>query len=480
VTAEAEAPAELLGLSPYQERVLQVPLEWDLILLGGRGGGKSTASLAEIVRHVATYGAAARVLVLRQSFPGLIDTGSALRSILPVAFEGATYNAQAHLWRFPSGATVELGMLAAFSDFTRYQGRSFTLLVVDEAGEWPDLSLVDRMRSNLRGPVGIPLRVVLIANPGGPAHAELFRRYVAPAEPWSPFLDKRSGRTVVRCPSTFRDNPFIDREAYARSLASATAGDPELGRAWLDGDWTIARGAFFAGVIEEDAVALPPWAPEQWRELLDASARGDGRRRGEPGEHFLAYDHGSAAPAVALLCWQSDGRVVGDRALAPRSVVLLDEYASDDPDNLARGLGLIVPQLAERVRDLASSWGVDPAGVADDAIFARVGSAAGSIADEFAASGVHWRRAEKGERVAGWSLMRAMLAAAGSTDRPGLYVSRRCRYWWATVPTLPRDPRRPDDLDTRAPDHAADATRYALGTAGTAGGVADSYWIAGV
>jgi hypothetical protein len=45
---------------------------------------------------------------------------------------------------------------------------------------------------------------------------------------------------------------------------------------------------------------------------------------------------------------------------------------------------------------------------------------------------------------------------------PGLYISERCRYWLETVPFLDRDPRRPEDLDTRGPDHAADATRYGL------------------
>jgi len=31
-----------------------------------------------------------------------------------------------------------------------------------------------------------------------------------------------------------------------------------------------------------------------------------------------------------------------------------------------------------------------------------------------------------------------------------------------TVPTLPRDPKHPEDLDTRAEDHVADELRYAL------------------
>ncbi len=46
-------------------------------------------------------------------------------------------------------------------------------------------------------------------------------------------------------------------------------------------------------------------------------------------------------------------------------------------------------------------------------------------------------------------------------DRAGLYVSRACEYFWATVPYLARDDRRVEDVDSDGPDHAADAARYA-------------------
>jgi hypothetical protein len=42
-------------------------------------------------------------------------------------------------------------------------------------------------------------------------------------------------------------------------------------------------------------------------------------------------------------------------------------------------------------------------------------------------------------------------------------MSGRGGYFWDTVSYLARDPRRPDDVDSRGPDHAADAARYALG-----------------
>ncbi|WP_284449001.1 hypothetical protein [Pseudoxanthomonas mexicana] len=56
--------------------------------------------------------------------------------------------------------------------------------------------------------------------------------------------------------------------------------------------------------------------------------------------------------------------------------------------------------------------------------------------------------------------MRRLLSHAGSPDRPGLYVARRCRYFWDTVPMLARDAECIEDLDTTGPDHGADAIRY--------------------
>jgi hypothetical protein len=75
---------------------------------------------------------------------------------------------------------------------------------------------------------------------------------------------------------------------------------------------------------------------------------------------------------------------------------------------------------------------------------------------------VFFRRANKGGRIGRWEIMRRMLQDAGKPDVPGLYVSRNCEYWWNTVPILPRDPRKTDDVDSRAADHGADACRYAL------------------
>jgi hypothetical protein len=82
---------------------------------------------------------------------------------------------------------------------------------------------------------------------------------------------------------------------------------------------------------------------------------------------------------------------------------------------------------------------------------------------------VYWERADKGpnSRVLGWDQLRKRLIATRRIDSiretPGLFiVGEYCPQWIRTVPTLPRDEQKIDDVDSEAEDHAGDMTRYAL------------------
>jgi hypothetical protein len=116
--------------------------------------------------------------------------------------------------------------------------------------------------------------------------------------------------------------------------------------------------------------------------------------------------------------------------------------------------------LAEEIVAMCKRWNVAARGVADDACFANTGHGSGSIATEFSRYGVHFRPAQKADRLSGWNIMRRLLEDAGKPDVPGLYISRACEYFWSTVPYLARDQKRVEDVDSSGPDHAADAVRY--------------------
>lgn len=446
-----------LEYNDFQRRVMLLPEEVDAFLGGGRGGGKSYALALLALRHVEQYGQAARILYIRRTYKGLADFELTTRDLYGMVYgPAARYNSAEHIWRFPNGGYLELGQLETHADYAKYQGRTFTLLLVDEAGQYPDPSLLDILRSNLRGPKDILIRAIVAANPGGVGHYWLAKRYVFKSAPWAPFEEEKSGRPWVYAPSTFAGNQFIDREQYADQLRSSCPDDKELLKAWVDGDWAIARGAYFASVLDEARNAVDPWQSIPRGTLHPTyGAMAQGWRT------YLTHDFGSSAPSVTYIVAQSPGGEGPDGIFYPRdSLVLVDELATCKRDRLNDGLGWTVPILAEEIVAMCKRWKIPARGVADDAIFAKTGSGYGSIAEEFMRGGVHFAPAKKADRLTGWNIMRRLLADAGKPDVPGLYVSRACEYFWATVPYLARDQKRVEDVDSSGPDHGADAVRY--------------------
>lgn len=434
-----------LELNNFQTQVMQSPEEYDLFLGGGRGGGKSFTLALLCLRHIEQHGIKARILYLRKTYKGLADFELICRELFGMVYgTSARYNGSEHVWKFPNDGYLELGQLETHADYAKYQGRSFTLLLVDEAGQFPNSDLLDVMRSNLRGSKDMTCRMVIAANPGGPGHYWLAKRYVFKRGPWHPFFEANSKREWMYAPSVFAENHFIDREGYRTQLESACPNDPELLKAWVEGDWAINRGAYFASVLDEFRNAFDPWKmiPGDW-------------------STFIAHDFGSTAPSVTYLIAISPGAYGPDGRYYPvNSLVVLDELATSKGDNPNIGLGWTVPVLAEEIKKMCARWSVSPSGVADDAIFAKSGHSSGSIADEFRRCGVSFHPAKKADRITGWNIMRRLLADAGKPDVPGLYISRDCVYFWETVPTLAGDMKRVEDLDTTGPDHGADAIRY--------------------
>lgn len=434
-----------VNLSEFQRRVLNVPEEVNLGILGGRGSGKSWLLALLAMRYVEQYRDRARAMLVRQSFPGLRDFELVCRELFAIAYgTTARYSANDHVWRFPNGGIFELSQFESAADLAKMQGRSVGLLMVDEAGQYADPALLDLLRSNMRAPKGVPTRMVLAANPGGVGQAWLAKRIAHRGTPWRAFRDD-TGALWCYCPSTYLDNPHIEQDKYRAQLEAACQTDPELLKAWLHGDFTAARGAFFGDVIDERRNMIEPWSeiPTGW-------------------EAWLGHDFGSSAPSVTYVLAQSPGAEIGGRYFPRDSIVLVDELATNRPDNLSLGLGWTASVLAEEIVAMCKRWKIRPQGSADDSIFARAGHATGSLADEFRRGGVYFYPARKSDRVSGWHVMRRLLADAGKPDVPGLYVSRRCTYWWQTVPFLPRDMRRIEDLDSSAQDHAADGSRYGI------------------
>ena len=440
---------------------------------GGRGGAKSEASAQDVTYTAERYGSDAKILVIRKGpYKSLQDTETTLRRVFNLAWGPRAHRLNKSTWRWsvPTGSHIELGILPDGKKGkvyyeTAYQGRSFTHIIVQEAGQFATGEVIDLMRSNLRGP--IPTRMTLEANPGGEGHQWLRSRFVVNRKPWHQFEIERpvvgedgkqrmTATPWISCPSTYLDNPYLPDD-YLDTLASSIAADPELLKAWVTGDWDIARGSYFAAALDNPRIKINWPEPSEW-----------GGWPAYDWSLFLAFDHGTSNPAVCYVMAKSPGALGPDGIYYPaNSILMLDEWACHRQGDLTQSFGWGVPQIAGEVLSLARRWGIPASGVADDACFSSHGHTddrgnAMTIADAYAAEGVHWSPARKGGRAARFLKMKGMLSACGDLERAGLYVSERCHYWWETVPTIIHDPKNGEVPLKGGADHGLDASSYGL------------------
>lgn len=433
--------------TPFQARVLSIPEDHFVFLGGGRGGGKSMALQFLILRHCDQYRSLARVLVTRRRLKSLQQFSEELRILFRSAYgRDVSYNQNDNVFRLPNGATVMLTHVessSALSDVA--QGLSFSLCVVDEAGEGPAMEVIDQLGLSLRGS-GVPLRLLLAGNPAGLNHSALAERYVTSRVPWAPF--EFAGNTWVYAFSTLEDNPHLP-EAYRKNFEILAKTDPAIYAAMRMGRWDALVGDFFQGIWDAERMVI-----DHHDVPLDCFA-----------SLKLSIDWGSAAPCATVLVGQLayPVRLSDDRVMPRGAWVVFDEVFACDPRNIARGTGQTPGQLAPSIHTMAARNGVRARGVIDSAAEARqMGRAESSIADLFREAGVRVSPARKGARVPRFEHLKQLMVNGE------FFVASRCRMWLATVPSLPRDSRIADDVNTSANDHMLDATSY--GIAGEATG----------
>ena len=391
------------------------------ILFGGaRGGSKSVGMLLAFRRHADRYGKEAQGLLFRRTFP---ETGELVKLGQYVFVqEGWEWKVGERKWVSPSGAVLQLKHLDEDADAMKLQGFSVTFLGFDELGNWPSAEPIDMLGATMRSAAGVPVLFRASANPGGPGHGWVKERYIDADD------EKR-----IFIPSKIQDNtPLMENDpGYIDRIKGS--GPPWLVKAWLEGDWNIAPGAYFEKIWDPSLHVVTPFEiPLEWR-------------------RWKAYDHGYKSPAGCVWFAQDyDGIIYLYKELywcsKPNkgSETPIEEIAKDivDAEVKEKNLGV-------RFRN----------NVADSAIFMRDGRHK-SVADVFADYGVVWEASSKGpgSRVQGLQEMVDRL------NNGTFKVFNSCKHWLRTVPSLPADPKKIEDIDTTAEDHLFDATRYSLMT----------------
>ncbi len=424
-----------------QSDAFDCPLQ-DLLYGGGRFGGKSQLLLGDFGDRAQRFGSKLRGVLFRRTYDELTDIIEESRKIYGRC--GWTYNETAHIWRSPNGATLFLRYLDRDSDADHYLGWNLQWLGFDEMGNWPDPKPIDKLWGTLRSTEGIPCVRRCTANPGGPGHAWIKRRY-------RPHLWKRGDRYVytryepqpdeapgvwvdaVYIPANLEDNILVDHAQYEARLAAATAGNPRLYRAWRANDWDILAGAYFdvfdpaRHVIDPRAVHIEPW-DVRW-------ISGDWGFNDETwiGWHAINADR----KIVTYREW------VTNRTIAPdigAGIVERSRCGTNDDGS---------PRY-ERL----SMFPFSPDAFKPGA----VRTIADEIGDVLRVAGLPFPIRAIDDRVSGWQLGYQLMA----TD--SWAVSSACPYLIEALPLMLRDEKDPNDIADHPMDHAPDGWRYGMKT----------------
>lgn len=419
---------------------------------GARGGGKTEGSIGDWLEHANTYGEAAVGIFVRRTAKQLEEVIARTKKVYGPL--GWRWREQKSEWTSPRGARLKFRYLERDADAEEYQGHSYTRVYVEEATNFPSPSPINMLRATVRSPEGVPAGLRLTGNPGGPGHSWVKERYIKPnpkgyevlSEKFkNPFTGEVQEIERVFIPSRISDNIKLMKNDPMYVARLQQQGSESLVRAWLMGDWDAVLGAFFSEWDQEKHI-LPH---SEWFYRIPPYAT-----------RFRALDWGSAKPFSVGWYAVSDGAWGLPRgALFKYREWYGVKYKTQEGEPVLcpdEGLKLYSTQVARGILVRDQKETIDY-GVADPSIFIRQGGP--SIGEEMMIENCMFHHADN-KRQPGWDQMRAYLS--GNNGVPMLYFSSTCEHTIRTLPLLQHDEKRPEDVDTKAEDHAADETRYAV------------------
>lgn len=465
----AEAPASDITVIWYpqsgpQEALIDCPV-FEIFFGGARGGGKTDGMLGEWATHADMYGEHASGLMVRRTREELSDTIE--RSYQIYAPIGAEYHEQKKQWRFPNGARLRFAYLERDADAEHYQGHSYTRVYVEEIGNFPMEAPVLKLMATLRSAQGVPVGFRATGNPGGVGHSWVKARYVSPAPAgWkvlstsytNPFTHENITRDRIYIPSRLEHNPILLKNDPGYVANLQMQANPELVRAWLEGDWDVVAGA-----------------------ALDISKARHMLRAFKPPSHwtkFQVLDWGYVRPySIGWYCvvegvtklaakgnwpdqWLPDGALIRYRELYGWNGKPNEGCRKESPDVVREMLATeeeAQEKMDYRVAD-TQIWAKNDG----TSIFERMFYAS---KEEGGNARYNPRQSEK-DRQAAYSEVCTRLRGELQEDGghiPMFYVTENCTHFWRTVPPLILDDLHPErGPDEEQENHAWDEVCYGL------------------
>lgn len=461
---------------------------------GARGPGKTLTQLMRFRRRVGLgYGAFWRGVIFDQEFDNLAGLVTEAKKWFPLFGDGAKWleSASLYKWVWPTGEELLFRHVKKEADYNGFHGHEYPFIGWNELTKYPTRALYDKFVSVNRcsfEPIEhtpkdnkgnylthdglplpqIPLEVFSTTNTNGPGHSWVKRDFidVAPrgtvvrtsVEVFNP--KTQANEIVIRSQVTifgsYRENKYL-RPEYIAMLESIT--DVNLRKAWLFGDWDITVGGAFDDVWMKHIHVIPRFAiPASWR--VDRSFDWGSTHPFSVG--WWAEANGEEATVII-------GRDVFKFCPLPGSLIQIFEWYGTASIGTNKGLKLSAPDVAQGIVDretslISNGWITAKPwpGPADNQIRDVREADVETIEKKMAKKGISWIESDKspGSRRNGMQLMRDRLEAGVRGEGPALYFMENCRASISTIPTLPRDDVKIDDVDTTAEDHPYDMVRY--------------------
>lgn len=400
--------------------------EFEILYGGARGGGKTDAGIAWLLRYI--NNPLYRALIIRKNADDLSDWIARAKRMYQDTF--AEFIGKPAEIRFPSGATFKTGHLKDEDAYTKYQGHEYQRMLIEELNQIPFEESYLKLISSCRSVIPeIPPQVFATTNPGGIGHNWIKARFVDGTLWGSPQTDSKTHRSRIFIPAKITDNPTLMQvdPAYIQFLEGLP---PMLKKAWRDGSWDIVAGQVFTEWSFETHVVEPFKIPKDWNK-------------------WIAMDWGVNKPfAVGWYAQDSDGRTYLYRELYMNGLGFEQKFGvALTPQRLAKVIINITRDAEENyllcIAD-PSMWN-DPTG-------------GESIAETMLREGLKLMPADN-DRINGLARYRQALSIAPDS-KPWYQVFSSCVDTIRTIPVLPYDLRKVEDVDTDVEDHCYDRDRY--------------------
>lgn len=419
--------------TPYPKQYLfhQAQNFADEILYGGAaGGGKTEAILWDAYINCVKY-PGINVGIFRRTYPQLERTYILRSRSLWDSTMGRYYIKDRKWVIYTKGknSTIEFGHCQNENDVFDYHSAQYDILYFDELTHWTEFQytyLLTRLRANtnLMQPF-----VKCATNPGGIGHGWVRKRWrlydksieyqvyipeqVELEEEYSSAQQLRR----VFIPANVFDNLHIlknDPQYIVRLKASPFA------KQLLNGDWSVFSGQAFPDLDEKAHFIKSFEIPSHWR-------------------RWVSIDYGYSRPFCAL--WHAEDPV-NNKIYTYKELYLVRVHELQQADLVLENC------RGEKIESF----------IADPSVFSARGSGT-SIADAWRSRGLSVIKAFN-DRIAGWQRVHDWLRKGDNGEVYWMAFKDKCPNLCRTLPEMVLDENNPEDIDTRAEDHAADALRY--------------------